>query len=112
MARVVKCPICQKVKKIKHNHYSNFTCCYKKFPISEHDVIRKQFGEVEVEEKIPAKEPRALKVLNPIEKTRKTTRMTEEADNAYRYKCGKCGAWFDEFEDGCCPNKKCGVKLE
>ncbi|MCK4649657.1 hypothetical protein KAT36_00335 [Candidatus Pacearchaeota archaeon] len=112
MARVVKCPICEKVKKIKHNHYVNFTCCYKKFPILEHDVIRKQYGKEKVEEKAELKELRALKVVYPVEKARKTTITEEEADASYKWKCEKCGAWFDEFEDGCCPNKKCGVRLK
>ncbi len=122
MARIVRCPICEKTKKIKHNHYVNFTCCHIKFPISEHDVIRKEFGDRESQgcaliikkatAETPLREPREPKVLHPIEKPRKTAMTEEEADEAYSYKCGKCGSWFNEFEEGCCPNEKCRVKLD
>lgn len=110
MARVVKCPICNKTKKIKHNSYHNFVCCYTKFPIEENKQL--EFN-LEEQERTESKEIEAtdLEIETDEEETEE---LEEEKDSDdYDFQCEDCGKLFDDegnrnFFGGIkCPN--CGL---
>lgn len=93
MVRITRCPICSKINKIKHNHYTNFVCCSIKFPIEEYQINKIPQN--------PLKEPESSgETLEIIDLNVNNTNnpINEEKPNSddFDFRCGNCDTLFNE----------------
>lgn len=92
MVRITRCPVCSKINKIKHEHYTNFVCCSIKFPITEYQINKIPQNPL----KEPECEAEDLEVEECDEKPKKE--IIEERPNPddYDFRCSECNELFNE----------------
>jgi predicted DsbA family dithiol-disulfide isomerase len=114
----VICPTCKKQREVLANLQTSFQCCRQRHSIAQNKKIIpivtpeikeeiKKEGELEnntkplaVNEKVPEFIPEDVDLNFELENQ---TFSTKDLEEHYKYKCS-CGAYFNELEDGRCPN--------
>lgn len=115
MAIKVYCSICGKPKMIYKKGRKGFVCCHTRQSI---EANAEGWEEQRTPEEQKAHEEANKKVL-VIEKPKVDPKPQEEEkrdlSEVYRYQCGKCGSYFDDYDEDedyfYCPNKKCRAIL-